>query len=1184
MAVVSQCPDASILQQLALGKMSPADVEKLARHCEQCSRCIGVLHTLQVRDPLIDAMTARRPAADPSRDDAVNALIERLQGMPPPAPQPGDSISTLAGGAAPSSETAGGRPARNAPAPDFALSPPQAPDEIGRLGGYRVLKMLGAGGMGMVYQAEDVHLQRRIALKVMKAELARDAGNRERFLREARAAAKLKSDHVVTIHQVGEERQIVYLAMEFLEGLSLADWLHKGRKPTPAQAARIGRQIALGLADAHACGLIHRDIKPGNIWLDSRHQGRVKLLDFGLARGRTENVQLTQTGAIVGTPAYMAPEQARGGKVDHRCDLFSLGVVLYRLTTGQMPFRGDNPTAILVALALDKPTPPSEINPQIPPRMSVLIESLLAKDPAQRPATAKAVAGELAAIEREARQPAASNTMWDFSDTTERKRPARDADATSLAAPSRSRIVWIAAASLLLLLGGVAATIVIIVRDKKGNEISRTSVPEGGSVEIKDDGKGKAQTKSPPPIEKVKKAVQIEAEPLPPLRPGQPLSPIALVANPPKLPGLRSWSIVQREGYSVSAGAYRPDGKRLAVSHWDGNVHIWEIATGRLVQALVGEAAVSTLAWSPDGRVLALGTGLNPQAVRLWDADSGRRVRNLQSPVNEFAKALAWSADGRKVRAWGHANRLWTWEAAQGKLLHSTPIACQWPAFSADGQRFAGIVDGKRVVVWDADSGKEESRIDAPAAVWRLGWSPDGKLLACTGADGIRVWDAASRKETFHYPKPVGELGVPAWSPNGRRLSFITEAHTGVTTINLTADAAPRRLANNGGALSLWSPDGTTIALVDGSPFVRLFDAASGKKLRSLNEGKPIDGVAWSPDRQRLAVLERYTPYLASTDTGQVLAELKDAAWPAEWSADGKHLAAAGTNNALQVWQAGGKLQFNLAGHKAQVMSLAWSPDGKRLASTAAAEKRVLIWDAIKGEKARELGPFGGVAEKVKWSADGRLLSFNVPEIGWHVWDVEKDRLINDPRQWKVFWLDLAPDGRSALVTPTETETYRLRDLASGKETAALTFGHSIYLAYPVWTADGRMLAFAHYGGIELWRSDLRERVRQLPSGYGMGQLTLSGDGKLIAGSTGDRLIFWETGSGRLRGTLLLGRRNNGLALTPEGYYTGNVQVERGIVVVVQKEDGTQELMEPAEFERKYGWKNDPARVRLLSE
>jgi serine/threonine protein kinase len=281
---------------------------------------------------------------------------------------------------------------------DF-LAPAQSADEIGRLGPYRVLKVLGRGGMGVVFQAEDTGLLRMVALKAILPSLGISPSIRERFIREARAAAALKHPHVVTVFQVGEECGAPYLAMEYLEGEPLdARLAREGRLPV-AEVLRIGREIALGLAAAHAKGLIHRDVKPANVWLegDARH---VKILDFGLARAMTAGAQLTQSGAIMGTPAYMAPEQAAGRQVDGRVDLFSLGCVLYEMSTGERPFKGDDAVAVISALALETPPTPRSLNAEVPAGLSDLISRLLEKEPARRLASADATAEALLDLEK----------------------------------------------------------------------------------------------------------------------------------------------------------------------------------------------------------------------------------------------------------------------------------------------------------------------------------------------------------------------------------------------------------------------------------------------------------------------------------------------------------------------------------------------------------------------------------------------------------------------------------------------------------------------------------------------------------------------------------------------------------------------------------------------------------------
>jgi serine/threonine protein kinase len=288
-----------------------------------------------------------------------------------------------------------------APPPEYPfLAPPQRPDELGRLGPYRILKVLGTGAMGVVFQAEDLHLKRQVALKVMLPSLAASGEYHRRFLREAELAAALDHEHIVAVYQVGEDRGVPYLAMKLLRGETLEDRLRRtgGRLPL-AELLRIGREIAEGLTAAHARGLIHRDIKPANIWLETDGD-RVKIVDFGLARGTGSDAQLTQAGSVIGTPAYMAPEQANAAEVDHRSDLFSLGAVLYRAGTGELPFGGRDTLSVLNALATRTPPLPHQIVPSLPRGFSRLVMHLLAKDAAQRPQSAREVAEIIEALER----------------------------------------------------------------------------------------------------------------------------------------------------------------------------------------------------------------------------------------------------------------------------------------------------------------------------------------------------------------------------------------------------------------------------------------------------------------------------------------------------------------------------------------------------------------------------------------------------------------------------------------------------------------------------------------------------------------------------------------------------------------------------------------------------------------
>jgi len=271
--------------------------------------------------------------------------------------------------------------------------------DLPAIAGYEVRRLVGEGGMGRVYEAVERALDRRVAVKVIRPEYVATPAARVRFFREAKALARVRNPHVVVIHSVGETGGAPYLVMEYLDGLTLGALLSQSsdRLP-PAAVVQIAKGVAAGLTAIHGAGIVHRDIKPENVWLEPAPAGwHVRLLDFGVARdGHTDTV--TAEGKIVGTPHYMAPEQAAGRPVDARADLFSLGCVLYELLTGARPFPGPNLLAVIAAVAGHQPKPPRAVNGAVPIHLSALTMRLLAKDPAARPSSAAAVVQELEAV------------------------------------------------------------------------------------------------------------------------------------------------------------------------------------------------------------------------------------------------------------------------------------------------------------------------------------------------------------------------------------------------------------------------------------------------------------------------------------------------------------------------------------------------------------------------------------------------------------------------------------------------------------------------------------------------------------------------------------------------------------------------------------------------------------------
>lgn len=366
------CPDAEALRRWARTGVPDPTTDSVTAHLDSCAECRGRFEA---------ALGAERPdvgatAETSSLSPTLRRLLERLRAAGPEwrARARGDGFRD-----------------------DGILGPPTAPDALGSFAGYQILERIAVGGMGVVYRARDEHLQRPVALKVLAPALAAHEGARDRFLREARAAAAVVHEGVVTIHAVGEESGLPYLVMELVAGRTLEARLREGPAELP-ELLRIGAQIGRGLAAAHARGLVHRDVKPANVLLE-HDTARVKLTDFGLARA-ADDPGLTRVGIVAGTPEYMSPEQARGERLDARSDLFSLGAVLYVLATGRSPFRADSVAATLKRVCDHRPERVDRLRPALPRWFGEIVDCLLAARPERRFSSAE----EVAALLEERRQ------------------------------------------------------------------------------------------------------------------------------------------------------------------------------------------------------------------------------------------------------------------------------------------------------------------------------------------------------------------------------------------------------------------------------------------------------------------------------------------------------------------------------------------------------------------------------------------------------------------------------------------------------------------------------------------------------------------------------------------------------------------------------------------------------------
>src|SRR5262245_45053932 len=339
----AKCPNTSELRELLDGSASDVDQAAVVAHLDHCTSCQQSLEALAGDDAALKKTLQEQPALlTPQSNSAYWPALHKAE-MAVTSDDTGSHDRTTP------------RP-RGAPVLDF-LDPPEDGSHLGSLAHFNIQRLVGRGGMGMVLQAVDTYLERDVAIKVLDPEVAGDELARKRFCREARAAASISHENVVAVHAVEHEegKDLPFLVMELISGESLEKKIERQGRLSLKEIVGIGRQTAAGLAAAHEKGLIHRDIKPANILLEQSGQ-RVKLTDFGLARA-AEDVRLTRTGLVAGTPLYMSPEQASGDELDARSDLFSLGVVLYELAAGEPPFYGKTPLAVLKRVTEEQPVP-----------------------------------------------------------------------------------------------------------------------------------------------------------------------------------------------------------------------------------------------------------------------------------------------------------------------------------------------------------------------------------------------------------------------------------------------------------------------------------------------------------------------------------------------------------------------------------------------------------------------------------------------------------------------------------------------------------------------------------------------------------------------------------------------------------------------------------------------------------
>jgi serine/threonine protein kinase len=727
MAAPSPCPSVGQLRLLLAGEVAGSDESRLTTHLDWCDSCRQRLEELAGIDPtLLDAAHRRNGYAE---ELPLRRVLQVLAGNP--------DLTTVQ------------RPR------DLAARtpPPPVPQEApGRLGGCEVTRILGQGGMGVVYQAYDPALKRWVAIKVLSPHLASDPVARLRFAREAQAAAAVGHENVIAIHAVSEVNGLPYIVMEYVAGGSLQDYLDRFGRPSWQVAARIGAEVASGLAAAHARGLVHRDIKPSNVLLQATESPRVpgaaKISDFGLARVADDS-RLTRTGVIAGTPMYMSPEQSLGEPVDHRADLFSLGSVLYSLCTGREPFPGGSPVVVLRQVSELTPTPIRQINPSVPAWLAAVVEHLHAKRPADRLTSAAEVAEVL-------------RHNLEYPDRPRLLPPSRRAGRPGR---RRHRLAVAAALVCLFLPGGLMLS-------------GSSSRPPASA----------AVAEEPPTRLPARATLRGHSGPVWAIS----FSPDGrTLATGSDDTTLRFWdaatgrnlAVLSSHRSAVFAAAFTHSGKQLVSGNGDGTIRLWNVADHKEAATLPhGNGSVRRVAISPDDKTLAVGG--NTQDIELWDLPT-RTLRGTLPGSDGTIFAVAFAADGSTLATGDARGNVRLWDSAtrsERTGFSADPLNVRALAFSRDGKILASAGSGdKDVKLW-----RFATRERFATFPWHdhgpscLAFSQDGTILAAGSRDGdIAIWDVRSGRLRAMLPAHQGAVYSLAFAPDGRTLASAGEDKLG---------------------------------------------------------------------------------------------------------------------------------------------------------------------------------------------------------------------------------------------------------------------------------------------------------------------------------------------------------------------------------------------------------------------
>jgi WD40 repeat protein/serine/threonine protein kinase len=997
------------------------------------------------------------------------------------------------------------------------------------IGRFMVLRKLGEGGMGQVYAAYDTELDRKVAIKLLRANYQSSTAM-ARLTREAQGLARLSHPNVVAVYDVGQHQGAVFIAMEYVDGHTLRDYFASPPDRTWQQKLAILLQAGRGLAAAHEKQLVHRDFKSDNVMVGT--DGRVRVLDFGLVRGLDSehasdessdaegtgrdagqpltpaNRNLTRTGAIMGTPAYMALEQLEGKRADALTDQFSFCTVVFEALYGARPFEGETGAAVAARMYAGEVRPrPNKSD--VPRRVHEAIMRGLAAKPGDRWPNMPSLLDELeTSLER-------------------RKR--------------RGYWVVLGALAAVVALGIIATPLVRDELDERDQRIAEQEQDlDARALELEQAAAELEQRNAD-----LQRQFDIQAGLTAKLladSPGRSTEALALAIDvygryhlagqvPPLVIEAGLFAASRRLHDSrellghtdkVVAIEFSPDGSRFATASRDDTVKLWDPITGELLRTLPGHAGdVRSVEFSPDSsRVL---TTSADSTAAIWMAETGKVLATIDDYDVNTAR---FSPDGRTLAIGADDGSLSLWSSAPGEevveqRVLSAGARIEALAFSPDGTRLAAATKAGLLHLWSGQT--ELARVEVGNVGARtLRFSPDGTRLAAAGLEGsIVLRDGQSGAAIATLPANQGEVWALAFAPVGppRLLSTGREGSPKLWRTDTGEQVATVDGHREAATDIAFAPDGRTFATVSYDARVRLGDTATGHVFELL-EGQlgVLDRVAFAPDGARLASLgsDRVVRLWSTARTNETLLirgrehELGAVAF----SPDRTRVLAGERGGLASVWTTDGELLFDLDHAGKTVYSAAFAPDGTRLA-TGDTAGFARIWDAHSGALQQQLGPHAGDVMALGFSPDARLLASCDLKGQLRSWDVASGALV---REWMaagagVTALAFSPDGASVATIDLLGPISIWNVQTGAREHLLGSEGISFALAY---SPDGRTLAI---GGarkqVEIWDVASQQRVMVLVGEDPViDSVAFSPDGRRLITGGDARVRLWDIASG----------------------------------------------------------------------